>query len=163
MKSYSHRDGNPQFSLFGKRSKAGDLGFRHRFPLAIDQATGPPFRMESENVMTTLRTPIHRPLVSRISPRAMTTFRKMLRLEARCRCKVDAAERCKPCQKSFELDAVIGRELKLSPWQFPAIAHPSEPSPYSAASGTTGALNWPAAQARYHALAEAAGIGIGEA
>jgi hypothetical protein len=104
--------------------------------------------------MPTMRTPINRPMKMKLSPVAINAFRQKMLLT--CRCIADIKIRCRSCQRGFELDMIISRELRLAPWQFPAIAHPDDASPYREASA--GAQNWPLAQERFRMLAEACGI-----
>jgi hypothetical protein len=57
---------------------------------------------------------------------------------------------CPACQQWERCNAVLFRELQLTPWQFPAVRHPkAEPSPF------TNLEEWHAAQARYLILAQA--------
>jgi hypothetical protein len=80
--------------------------------------------------MPTNRTPINRPPpTTRITPEAVATFKQML--EAR--------------------DGSQQYELKLAPWQWPAVVRPDEECDYRPGSG--GASRFPQAQRLYRELA----------
>jgi hypothetical protein len=89
--------------------------------------------------MPTNRTPINRPPpTTRITPEAVATFKQML--EAR-----DGS------QQWWDLHVKLHHELKLAPWQWPAVVRPDEECDYRPGSG--GASRFPQAQRLYRELA----------
>ena len=77
--------------------------------------------------MTTKRTPIRRPPRSTIMPRAVELFIAMRAI--RCTCPPDKPIHRKPCRgrdQWWRFNGELCRELRLEPWQFPAIAHRDE-------------------------------------
>jgi hypothetical protein len=87
--------------------------------------------------MTTNRTPINRPPITRITPKAVNLFRRMQEVK-------DGSD------EWWELHAKLHDELQLKPWEWPAIEHPNAESdlPDSAA----GAQWFPLAQQLYREL-----------
>jgi hypothetical protein len=94
---------------------------------------------------------------------AIAAFREMLRLEARCTCppissdeKYFVHEECAACDAWWQQHGILVAELRLKPWEFPAIEDPEAASPYP-----EGSEAWKndkpdvEAQARYRALAQA--------
>ena len=109
--------------------------------------------------MTTKRTPKNYGMRAKISPLAIDTFREMLKLESRCKCRPNDMgshgehRTCRFCEQWWKLNAILVDELRLFPgdWPsyqratvFPAAAEGFEPTVES--------------QQRYRALCEAAGI-----
>jgi hypothetical protein len=81
--------------------------------------------------MPTKRTPINRPLRTKVTPEALAAFRTMQRLERRCTCKDDNND-CPACVQWGEQHSILHSELQLKPWQWPAYEHPDDaelPSP----------------------------------
>jgi hypothetical protein len=114
--------------------------------------------------MTTNRTPIGRPPISRITPKAVATFRAMQKLEARCTCppttwdeRYFEHKECKACEQWWVLNKVLVDELRLMPWEWPAYEKPDTESPYPEGSHAR-KDNKPdlEGQARYRALERAA-------
>jgi hypothetical protein len=73
---------------------------------------------------TSKRRPIHRSLVMQITPRAVELYRQMCRV--RCVCPPrEYGDRyvplCANCERWYDLHNELHLELKLKPWQWPAI------------------------------------------
>ena len=66
----------------------------------------------------TRRTPIGREPTQQITRRAALLWRDMCMLK--CRCPQPKTDVCANCERAYDLDEQIGRELKLRPWQSPA-------------------------------------------
>jgi hypothetical protein len=84
--------------------------------------------------MTTNRTPIQRPALTMISPRAVDLFEAMGRL--RCTCpspKPPTQGPCPGCLQWYDLHAELHDELRCEPWEWPCI---SRLSPKHAGSPT---------------------------
>jgi hypothetical protein len=114
--------------------------------------------------MPTTRTPIGRgPSKPKITPAAIAAFKRMQKLEAACTCKpIDwegkywEREECKACEQWWEEHSILFHELKLPPWEWPAIERPDACSPYP--KGSRADQSWKsdlAAQVRYRALEQA--------
>jgi hypothetical protein len=113
--------------------------------------------------MTTKRKPIARLGRAQIFAAALDAFRRMQQLEQQCTCAPDrlgwrlwCAGGCSTCDQWWEHHAILHRELRLRPWQFPAVEHPDAQCPYPAGSYAAG--RWrpdEEAQARYRALENA--------
>jgi hypothetical protein len=101
--------------------------------------------------MTTKRVPIKREQRTPISARALELFARMRAAEQRCPTLASGRnDGCEACRAWFGLNDLLFEELRLKPWQFPAIRHPkAKPSPF------TNLEEWRAAQARYLILAQA--------
>ena len=88
--------------------------------------------------MGTKRTPIGRPPRSSITPRAIALFEEMRRLEDRCSCEPiiwrDDGKRnyptCPSCERWWALNSELCDEMRLQPWEFPAVTNPAEPNPW---------------------------------
>jgi hypothetical protein len=111
--------------------------------------------------MTTKRRPIRRPpRGDRFSPAALAAFGKMLVLEQRCTCApVDwkgaywEHEECRACRAWSVQDHILCRELRLKPWQVPAVESPDAVCFYPAGSAAAAHCKPKLeAQARYRAL-----------
>jgi hypothetical protein len=106
--------------------------------------------------MSTKRRPIPRPPRVSFTPATLDDFRKMVEVEDQCTCSEPP---CKACDVWWEQNSILCNELRLQPWQWPAVQHSDVRSPYP--EGCEADKQWRPdleAQARYHALAEAAGI-----
>jgi hypothetical protein len=102
--------------------------------------------------MVTNRTPINRPPQRRLTAEAIQIFKEMIAIDCTC-----GGEACPACQKHLELDAALGTELGLKPWQFPALVYPgTEPG----GSPTTAGPTWENGGGKrlYAELAQAAGL-----
>lgn len=86
--------------------------------------------------MTTNRTPIGRPPISRITPRAVELFKQMQALP-------DGDE-------WWRLHSELHRELQLKLWEWPAIEAPDQPNFYP--ESTAGGQWHPEAQRLYREL-----------
>jgi hypothetical protein len=75
--------------------------------------------------MATTRIPINRRPATRITPRCVEIFERMIAIE--CTCKGDRREKCEGCREHTTLDSELGQILKLKPWQFPALVSPDYP------------------------------------
>ena len=73
--------------------------------------------------MPTNRTPIVRRSTATISPRALEAFRRLVALESQCTCPPDRQPVCAACDEWWRMQSVIGRELHLRPWHFPAVEY----------------------------------------
>ena len=85
----------------------------------------------------------------------------MQKLEAECTCPTDwtdkHCERCAACEGWWQQNSILCRELRLPPWEFPAVQHPDAVPAYP--KGSPAYEKWQpdlAAQARWRALMEAA-------
>jgi hypothetical protein len=114
--------------------------------------------------MTTKRTPINRPpRGDRFTPAALAAFEKMLALEERCTCEpIDwkgaywEHEECRACARWWRYHDLLCDELRLKPWQIPAVESPDAVCPYPAGSQAAAHCKPKLeAQARYLALAAA--------
>ena len=97
--------------------------------------------------MVTNRTPVGRPTRSRITPAAITAFRRM-EAARRLGCTCPAAEgapNCANCAAWWEAHSELHDELGLKPWQWPAFEHPDETNPYPSFSNA--ARDWAARRA----------------
>jgi len=119
--------------------------------------------------VTTKRTPIKRPTRQSFSPEALAAFREMYKLARECSCPPidwggDYRKRpppCSACDAWWEAHSVLHKALRCEPWEFPCVENPNTVAPYPA--GSPAGKNWQPdveAQARYRALAEAAGIEV---
>ena len=71
------------------------------------------------------------PAKETFSAKALATFREMFKLESECTCTDDADEDfCAACYARWDLEKVLLDELKLKPWQFPAVEIPGTPPIY---------------------------------
>jgi hypothetical protein len=73
--------------------------------------------------MTTNRTPIQRPALTMISPRAVELFEAMGKL--RCTCpspKPPTQSPCPGCRRWYDLHADLHVELGCKPWEWPCVA-----------------------------------------
>jgi hypothetical protein len=115
--------------------------------------------------MSTKRTPINRPpRGNRFTPAALAAFREMQRLADACTCAPvnwDGEhwdrEQCKACEQWWQQHSILVDELRLKPWQWPAVESPDATCPYP--EGCYAAQQWKpdlAAQARYRLLEQAA-------
>jgi hypothetical protein len=87
------------------------------------------------------------------SPRALTTFRQMLKLEAQCDCRTG---KCDACREWWDKHRILMRELELPPWCYPAVERPGTPCPFP--EGSAMARSWQPdyeAQARWRRLERA--------
>jgi hypothetical protein len=77
--------------------------------------------LDTPNV-TTNRTPIQRPALTTISPRAIELFVAMNKL--RCTCpspKPPTLSPCPGCERWYDLHNELHIELQCRPWQFPCV------------------------------------------
>jgi hypothetical protein len=94
--------------------------------------------------MTTNRTPIQRPTLTMISPRALELFAELERVRRARRRAADCtiAESgycttdCRACRRWFDLHDELHIELRLRPWQWPCL--PRNPYP----PGSPKARDW---------------------
>jgi hypothetical protein len=99
--------------------------------------------MDSDR-MTTNRTPIQRPALTMISPRALELFAELELARRARRRAVDCAVSeyglctadCRACTRWYDLHDELHRELGLRPWQWPCL--PRNPYP----SGSSAGRNW---------------------
>jgi hypothetical protein len=119
--------------------------------------------------MNTKRTPISRPPRGpTITPEAIKTFRRIHNLTEQCTCEdfeIDwqgqywkRRPECSACQERTQQENVLHDVLRLKPWE-DAIQSPDAENPYPL--GSVAHARWKPnleAQARYKALATAAGI-----
>lgn len=82
-----------------------------------------------------------KPIAAAITPEAVSLFGQMLKTRH-------------GSDQWWDLHAELWRELKLQPWQWPAIARPDDTCVWAA--GTGGARWFPHAQQLYRQLAQAA-------
>jgi hypothetical protein len=75
--------------------------------------------------MTTNRTPIQRPALTMITPRAVELFVAMGKL--RCTCPPPSPKRspCPGCERWYDLHADLHDELQCKPWEWPCVARQS--------------------------------------
>jgi hypothetical protein len=117
--------------------------------------------------MVTKRRSVKRPLRGGITPAAIEAFRKLVEAEDRCTCPpIDWAGKywerppdCPACETWGAQNSILCDELRLQIWEVRAVEHPGARSPYP--EGSYAHKRWRpnlGAQARYCALAEAAGI-----
>ena len=93
------------------------------------------------------------------SAKALALFREMVKLESQCTCTDDTDEDfCAACCARWDLGKVLFDELKLKPWQFPAVEIPGTPPAWP--KGSPANRECQEAQRRYVALAAAAGIAL---
>jgi hypothetical protein len=115
--------------------------------------------------MTTTRTPIGRPPITQITPKAIAAFREMQKLEPRCTCPpIDwdgkywqQHDDCAACKQWRGQNSVLCDELHLAPWQWPAYQRPDAVAPFP--EGSPAAKSWKPdleGQERYRALERAA-------
>src|SRR5262249_55603802 len=98
--------------------------------------------------MATKRIPINRLARGpRFTAEAIEAFRRMHALESQCTCTADVEESCAACDAWWDHHRVLFHELRLKPWEFPAVQIPGTPPTYP-----TG-REYPEAQLRYRALA----------
>jgi hypothetical protein len=71
----------------------------------------------------TRRTPIARRPGVQITAAALEAFRRLRVLETQCTCPPDREPVCAACDEWWKMQGIIGRELALKPWHFPAIEH----------------------------------------
>jgi hypothetical protein len=93
--------------------------------------------------MPTKRTPINRATKTRLSPIALDAFRRM--------------QTAPTDDEWWSHHSILVRELRLKPWQWPAVEHPDAQCPYPV--GSYAAQHWQPnlkAQARYRELERAA-------
>jgi hypothetical protein len=113
--------------------------------------------------MSTKRVPIKRTARAQISDAALDAFQTMQQLEHRCECPErdwagdysNFAE-CRACDTWWEQHGILHRELRLPPWQYPAVEHPDAENPWPAWANA--AARWQPdreAQARYRELEKA--------
>src|SRR6516225_7698800 len=89
--------------------------------------------------MSTTRRPISRPLRVGITPKALDAFRKMVDVEDKCTCPPIDWEgkywkrppNCQACETWWQQNSILCDELRLKPWEWPAVQHFSARSPYS--------------------------------
>jgi hypothetical protein len=82
--------------------------------------------LDTADDMTTNRTPIERPALTMITPRAVALFTAMGRL--RCTCpspKPPTREPCAGCARWYDLHADLHDELQCQPWEWPCVARQS--------------------------------------
>jgi hypothetical protein len=111
--------------------------------------------------MSTKRTPIDRPPRIEITARAVALWEQIQVLECTCAPRSWGAnywndELCDGCAERNRLRRAIHAELRLKPWEIPAVMAPDTPNPFPA--GSPRAKNWRPDQdavARWEALAEA--------
>jgi hypothetical protein len=72
----------------------------------------------------TRRTPIGREGKQPITPRAARLWRDRCALKCTCTSR-SGTEMCANCKRAYDIDAEIGNELRLRPWQSPATARKS--------------------------------------
>jgi hypothetical protein len=100
--------------------------------------------------MTTNRTPIERPVLAKISPRAIELFAELERARRARRHAEDCTvgeqgfcrtDRCGACRRWWDVHGDVHEELGLYPWQWPCL--PRNPYP----PGSPKARDWrPAAE-----------------
>jgi hypothetical protein len=75
--------------------------------------------------MTTNRTPIERPALTMITPRAIDLYVAMGKL--RCTCPPPSLKRspCRGCRRWHDLHAELHDELRCEPWEWPCVARQS--------------------------------------
>jgi hypothetical protein len=94
--------------------------------------------------MTTNRTPMQRPALTMISPRAIELFAELERARRARRRAVDCTlsehglctTDCRACRRWFDLHAELHTELRLKPWQW--LCLPRNPYPL----GSPQARDW---------------------
>jgi hypothetical protein len=89
--------------------------------------------------MPTKRTPIDRPQRRMISAEAVRLFCKMERINCTCAPRDWEGEYwrhtpCAGCERWWELNSLLMRELRLSSWEFPSYTRPTAVCPYPADS-----------------------------
>ena len=92
--------------------------------------------------MVTTRTPIGRPPRDRITPAAITAFRRYLELTDECTCEpINWAmdqywkhRRCAACEERSKQESIIGDELRLPIWTRNTIQCPDWETHYPAGS-----------------------------
>jgi hypothetical protein len=102
--------------------------------------------------MPTKRTPINRPLRTKITPAAREAFRKMQRLERQCTCTGDDDD-CPACAESKEHNRVLFQDLRLRAWEWPVYTRPDDAEPYDRDDQSVADAGGPVA--RYHMLKKA--------
>lgn len=87
--------------------------------------------------MVTKRTPIRRATKTQFTPAALAAFKEMLKLKTKCSCEPinwekhwERGRRCAACDQWCEQHSILHHELKLPPWEFPAVENPDAESPY---------------------------------
>jgi hypothetical protein len=97
--------------------------------------------------MVTKRTRTERPIRFVITPLAIAAFQRMQQLEEECTCEeIDWGgeywkhESCAACEEWWHHHATLHDELKLRPWEWPAVEHPEAESPYP--EGSNADRNW---------------------
>jgi hypothetical protein len=77
--------------------------------------------------MSTKRIPVNRPPVVQITPAALAAFKAMRALEKQCSCpprdpvRYWEHQQCAACEAWRDQHAILWRELKCRPWEFPCI------------------------------------------
>jgi hypothetical protein len=90
----------------------------------------------------------------KFSAKALDAFRAMHALESQCTCSADSRKPCAACEAWRDQDRILFFELKLTPWQFPAVERPGTVPPYD--KGVSAYQECLMAQRRYCELAAAA-------
>jgi hypothetical protein len=71
--------------------------------------------------VATTRTPINRPPVNPITPRALAIYRQIVEADASCACEDWG---CEHCARFWKLQGELSNELKCRPWQWPPVIPP---------------------------------------
>jgi hypothetical protein len=75
--------------------------------------------------MTTNRTPIQRPALTMISPRAVALYVEMGRLRCTCAPLSPTRSPCPGCARWFDLHNELHMELRGKPWEWPCVVRQS--------------------------------------
>jgi hypothetical protein len=73
----------------------------------------------------TRRTPINRPPVAQITPRAIDLYVAMSRLRCTCAPPSPTRTECPGCERWWDLHSELDDELNCEPWQWPCVARQS--------------------------------------
>jgi hypothetical protein len=96
--------------------------------------------------MTTTRRPVRPPTRIHFTSEAIVAFLRMQEVEQQCTCKpIDydgpvRERQCDACLEWWRLHSILHGELRLRPWQWPAIEDPESPNPFPA--GSPAAASW---------------------
>jgi hypothetical protein len=84
--------------------------------------------------MVTTRTPIDRPGRVQVTPRAVALWEQMQQVECTCTprdwSRYWEHQRCDGCEEQNRLRRAIHVELRLPPWEIPAVMPPDAPNPW---------------------------------
>jgi hypothetical protein len=109
--------------------------------------------------MSTKRTPILRPPQWHFTPAAIAAFRKLVALDYQdCGCPEGFCAACR--EQWLDQQQIIYTELKCALYEWYPVQHPDDPIPHWDAGNNLAIKVFRDAQARYCALAAAAGIVI---